>query len=96
MNDCPENKVYNVLFLYTGKEAILNRVGQGGFQAFSAGSHPKGGGFIPTCSTHAPPAAAASFDASAPRSKSLTEFLTHPSSIAFTVCDNAAGETCPV
>jgi arsenate reductase len=94
-------KVYNVLFLCTGNsarsimaEAILNRVGRGHFQAFSAGSQPKG-------QVH--PYALdllrkVHYDVSGMRSKSGLEF-SQPDSpkldFVFTVCDNAAGETCP-
>jgi arsenate reductase len=97
-----ENKVFNVLFICTGNsarsitaEAILNRAGQGKFRAFSAGSQPKG-------QIH--PYALDllrryHFDVSKLRSKSWQEFA-GPNApkldFAFTVCDNAAGETCPV
>ena len=96
------NKVFNVLFICTGNsarsimaEAVLNRAGQGRFRAFSAGSHPKG---------HVHPYALdllkrLHYDVSGLRSKSWTEFTEAggPSlAFAFTLCDDAAAETCPV
>lgn len=94
--------VRNVLFICTGNsarsimaEAILNRAGQGHFKAFSAGSQPKG-------EVH--PYALdllgkLHYDLSGLRSKSWLEF-TGPDApkldFAFTLCDTAAAETCPV
>jgi protein-tyrosine-phosphatase len=76
-------------------EAILNKTGHGHFLAFSAGSQPKGQVHPETLrllSMKAHPIANL-------RSKSWNEFTT-PDGTAFdyviTVCNNAAGETCPV
>lgn len=93
---------YNVLFLCTGNsarsilaEAILNREGQGRFRAFSAGSFPKG-------EVH-PMAVEVLQERGYPtgdfRSKSWDEFAPPGApeiDFIFTVCDNAAGATCPI
>lgn len=75
-------------------EAILNQAGQGKFQAFSAGSQPKGEVHLHTLDL----LRKLHYDVSGMRSKSWLEF-SQPDSpkldFVFTVCDNAAGETCP-
>lgn len=95
-------RVYNVLFLCTGNtarsvlaEAILNKDGAGRFCAFSAGSQPKG--------TVNPIARRIlerfDYPTAGLRSKSWAEFA-QPGApqmdFVFTVCDNAAGEACPI
>jgi arsenate reductase (thioredoxin) len=95
-------RIYNALFLCTGNsarsilaESLLNHWGQGKFRAFSAGSHPKG-------QVH-PMAVELLNRMNLPtenlRSKSWEEFAS-PGAPAidfiFTVCDNAAGEVCPI
>lgn len=93
---------YNVLFICTGNsarsilaEGILNELGKGKFRAFSAGSHPKGEVHPQALATlkrlHMPDTGY--------RSKSWDEFVAPQAPVfdfIFTVCDNAAGEVCPL
>jgi arsenate reductase len=96
------DKPYNVLFLCTGNsarsilaESVLNRLGKGKFRGFSAGSFPKG-------QVH--PYALEllerqNYPTKHLRSKSWGEFAApdaEPLDFVFTVCDNAAGEVCPI
>lgn len=96
------DRVFNVLFLCTGNsarsilaESALNKLGGGRFRAFSAGSFPKG--------AVNPDAIALleriEYPTEGLRSKSWDEFSVPGAPVMdfiFTVCDDAAGETCPV
>ncbi len=94
--------VHSVLFLCTHNsarsvmaESILNRIGQGRFKAYSAGSHPSGriNPYVRDLLTRL------NYDLSDARSKDWSEFA-QPGAPALdfiiTVCDQAAGEVCPI
>jgi len=100
-NRMPE-RPFNVLFLCTGNsarsimaEAILNKQSDGKFKAFSAGSRPRGE--VHPFALNEP--TRLGFPISGLVSKSWTAFATPDAphmDFIFTVCDGAAGETCPV
>jgi arsenate reductase (thioredoxin) len=102
MSEKTSERVYNVLFLCTGNsarsilaEAILRKDGRGRFRAFSAGSQPKGA---------VNPFAirvlrSFEYPTDGLRSKGWVEFASPNAPVmdfVFTVCDNAAGEACPI
>lgn len=93
---------YNVLFLCTGNsarslmaECAINRWGKGRFKGFSAGSHPKAAVHPMTLRV----LRELNYEIGSLRSKSWDEFAGPESprmDFVFTVCDQAAGEVCPV
>jgi len=88
-----------ILILCTGNscrsvlgEALINHLGEGRFQAFSAGSHPTGkvnANALATLARHG-------LSTEGFSSQSWDEFDDKDIDIAITVCDSAAGEVCPV
>lgn len=96
------SKPFNVLFLCTHNsarsviaEAIMNKIGAGKFVAYSAGSQPRGSINPNTLKL----LTQLGYDTSAFRSKSWDEFAKSDApeiDFIFTVCDDAAGEACPV
>jgi arsenate reductase len=88
-----------ILVLCTGNscrsimaEALINHLGHGRWRAWSAGSHPAGyvhPKCIETLQRHG-------IDPDKPRSKSWNEFAGERFDLVITVCDQAAGETCPL
>jgi arsenate reductase len=102
LEELMEERIFNILFICTGNsarsilaEALLNHMARGPFKAYSAGSHPTGvvNPFaIKTLEK-------IGIDSSSARSKSWDEFSTSESpslDFVITVCDQAAGEVCPV
>lgn len=95
MTDSPRR----VLVVCTGNscrsvmaEALINNLGEGRYQAFSAGSRPLGRinpGAIATIKRHG-------FDPGEPVSQSWNEYADQPFDYVITVCDSAAAETCPL
>lgn len=95
-------RIYNVLFLCTGNtarsilsESILRKEGRANFRAFSAGSQPKG--IVNPFAIKV--LASAGYPTDDLRSKSWEEFARPDAPVmdfVFTVCDNAAGESCPI
>ena len=95
-------RIYNVLFLCTGNtarsilaESILRKDGRDGFRAFSAGSQPKG----QVNPFALKVLASLNYPVDGMRSKSWQEFAAPDAPVmdfVFTVCDSAAGESCPL
>jgi arsenate reductase len=105
MNQPNDGKPYNVLFLCTGNsarsimaEALMNRLGAGKFRGYSAGSMPTGRVNPHTVAL----LQKLNYKTDQFRSKAWEEFSrdTIPDApelnFVFTVCDNAAGEMCPI
>ncbi|CAE6771174.1 arsenate reductase ArsC [Nitrospira defluvii] len=94
-----ETKIIKVLVLCTGNscrsvmaEALINDLRRGRYQAWSAGSHPTGyvhPKSIETLKRHG-------IDPGQPHSKSWNELGDQPFDLVITVCDQAAGESCPL